>query len=81
MDWYTIVTDGGATNPTPARGPWKSYEDADAAILAFRERHGHLAGTYLAATNARIVGPYRTRRAALEADISTATPARDPREA
>ena len=72
MGWYTIVQAGG--DPRPAKGPFKSVQEAEAAFGRFQDRHGYMAGTYLAAGSTRLVGPYRTRREALQADISTAAP-------
>lgn len=69
-DWYTIVSAGGFYNPTPARGPFRGREEAGAALERFCERYGALSGTYLAATSARIVGPFRTRAVARDMDIS-----------
>ena len=72
-EWYTILTCGGAYNPTPARGPWKTVEEAEQAVDNFRGRRGWKAGTLLATTNARIAGPFASRREALAADISDCT--------
>lgn len=69
-EWFAIVTFGGAYNPTPAKGPFRSVDEALGAVERFRQRHGANAGTYLAATSARIVGPCPTRRAAQGTDIS-----------
>jgi len=68
--WYTYVRFG--SDPMPARGPFRSIEEADAAMENFQARYGHLAGTYLASGSVRLVGPYATRAKALDADISTA---------
>ena len=68
MAWYTIVHAG--SDPQPAKGPFKSVREAEAAMGRFQDRHGYMAGTYLAAGSTRIVGPYETRREALQADIS-----------
>jgi hypothetical protein len=70
--WYTFVSFG--SDPMPARGPFRSIEEADAAMENFQARHGHLAGTWLASGSVRMVGPYPTRAKALAADISTASP-------
>jgi len=74
MAWYTIVHVG--RDPQPAKGPFQSVREAEAAIERFQERHGYMAGTYLAAGATRIVGPFQTRREALQADISTSGTAR-----
>ena len=70
MLWYTIVH--GGRDPQPAKGPFQSVEEAEAAIERFKARHGSDAGTYLAAGYTTIVGPFQTRRQAQQADISTA---------
>lgn len=56
----------------PARGPFRSIEEADVAMENFQGRYGHLAGTHLASGSVRLVGPYGSRAKALAADISTA---------
>lgn len=61
--WYTFVRFG--SDPMPAKGPFKSIEEAETAMESFRERYGHLAGTYLASGSVRLVGPYPTRAKAL----------------
>ena len=66
--WWTILTFG--SDPCPARGPFRSLADARAAVRRFRQREGALAGTWLAASSARIVGPFQTRAAAKRADVS-----------
>lgn len=68
--YYTFVRFG--SDPMPARGPFKSIEEAEEAMERFRYRHGHLAGTWVASGSVRLVGPFATRKAAREADISTA---------
>lgn len=68
--WYTYVRFG--SDPMPARGPFRSIEEADVAMENFRGRYGHLAGTYLTSGSVRLSGPYATRAKALAADISTA---------
>jgi hypothetical protein len=70
--WWTTVTFGTAylPGPTPPAGPWRSREEAEEAVARWRRRLGYRAGTYEAASNLRIVGPFRTRAAAREADIS-----------
>ena len=70
--WYTIASFG--SDPAPAQGPFRSAEEADAAVERFRARHGHLAGTWLAAGSVRILGPFKTRREAQNADISDNAP-------
>jgi len=70
--WYAIVHCGGGRSPTPAKGPFKSKTEAEDALRRFRERHGHRAGTYLAATSSRIVGPFRSRTSAKNVDIGDA---------
>jgi hypothetical protein len=67
-EWWTWVHFG--SDPSPARGPFKSLAEAEEAGNRFSQRYGSLAGTYCAAGSHRIVGPYRTRREALAADIS-----------
>jgi hypothetical protein len=69
MAWYTIVHAG--SDPQPAKGPFKSVREAEAAIGRFQDRHGSMTGTYLAAGSTRLVGPFQTKREALQADIST----------
>jgi hypothetical protein len=66
--WYTFVSWG--SDPTPARGPFRSIEDADAAMDRFILRHGYKAGTWLKSGNVAMAGPYPTRLKALAADIS-----------
>lgn len=68
MEWYTIVSCG--VNPSPARGPFKALQDARDAVNRFNERYGSEAGTFLAAGSVRIVGPFKSRNDAKEADIS-----------
>ena len=68
--WFTYVRFG--SDPMPARGPFRSIEEADTAMENFQGRYGHLAGTYLASGSVRLVGPFATRAKALNADISTA---------
>lgn len=75
-EWYTIVGFGSSL-PMPARGPHRSYEDALSALGRFHDRHGYMAQTYLSASSVRVVGPYRTRREAQDADISDAPVAKD----
>ncbi len=69
-NWYTFVRFG--SDPMPARGPFKSVEEADEAMEAFRFRYGHLAASYLASGSVRMVGPFPSRAKARNADISTA---------
>ena len=70
MKWFTYVKFGSA--PGPAVGPFNSIADAESAMDRFLARHGYLAGTYLASGSIRLVGPFATRKAARNADISTA---------
>lgn len=65
--WFAWVTCGG--DPAPARGPFRSIEEAEEALARFRERHGYLAGTYEAAGSLRLQA-YPTREKARGADIS-----------
>jgi len=65
--WYTYV--GAGSDPKPSRGPHSTRRDADAAMERFRERHGALADTYLAAGSVILIA-CPSRRAAREADIS-----------
>jgi hypothetical protein len=67
-DWYTIVSFGGGSQP---RGPWHSEDAAHEAMDRWYRRRGHYAGTEVAAHSIRVVGPFCTRRAAQETDIST----------
>lgn len=74
--YYTFVCFG--SGPMPARGPFRSLEEADEAMARFQSRHGYVAGTYLASGSVRLVGPYPTRAKALVADIGTARTAQRP---
>lgn len=65
--WYTWLHFG--SSPAPARGPFRSQEEAMAALDRFRDRHGDRAGTYEAAGTVRMYA-YRTRAQARNADIS-----------
>ena len=67
--FFAIVSFGGATIPTPKKGPYLSMQAVEKVLENFREKHGHLAGTYLAATSCRIY-EYSERRFAIDADIS-----------
>ncbi len=67
--WYTFVVWG--SGPAPARGPHPSEEAALEALRRFNRRHGADAGTYAAAGSVRLAGPFKTRREAKEADVST----------
>ena len=69
-EWYTTVRFGSGPYPMPPRGPWKSLDEAHAAMDRWRARVGSLAGTIIAAHHIEIVGPYKSRRAARAADIS-----------
>ena len=72
--WYTTVSSGGglvtAYRCDWPRGPWRSKEEATAALNRWRERKGALAGTIEAAHNVQIVGPFPTREIARSVDIS-----------
>jgi len=74
--WYTVVSSGGAmatAYPTDwPRGPWKSEAEAEAALDRWVERRDLDSewGTIQAAHNIRVVGPFRTRAIARQADIS-----------
>lgn len=70
--WYTTVSFGTLfyEGPHIPHGPWKSLDEAQAALKRWSDRSGWLAGTYLNAHNIRIAGPYRTREEARNADIS-----------
>ena len=74
--WYTILTYGGRGVAECGRsipsGPWRSREDTLAAFHGWYERAGQHAGTVCAAPAVRLAGPYSTRRAARDADISSA---------
>lgn len=70
--WYTTVSFGSGPYAMPPRGPWRSIAEAEDAIERWEDRVAHLAGTIRAAHSVRLVGPYRTRHAARQADISTA---------
>jgi hypothetical protein len=67
--YFAIVSFGGGNTPTPKKGPYPSFDAAQKAVKDFREKHGHLAGTYLAATSCRIY-EYVDRKSAFDADIS-----------
>ena len=66
--WYAYVSWG--SDPTPARGPFRSAEEANAAMERFHCRHGHMSDTWLESGSVRLAGPFATRKAAREADIS-----------
>lgn len=72
--WWTTVSSGGAMvaayRTDWPRGPWRSEEEARAALDRWRQRIGANAGTIEAAHNLRIVGPFRTREIARTVDIS-----------
>ena len=74
MTWYAWVRFGG--NPSPAKGPFKTVEEAKAALERFRERYGALAGTYEAAGSIRL-NEYPTRAKARDGDISDNVPSID----
>jgi len=65
-DWYAWVRFGG--NPSPAKGPFKTVEEARKALERFRGRYGALAGTY--ERSGRItLKIYVSRESARNADI------------
>lgn len=68
-EWYAVV--GFGSGPMPQKGPWRSVDTARGAIQRFRERYGWEAGTHLAAGSVRIVGPYDSRQAALNAGVDS----------
>ena len=68
MSWYKILTAG--QHYDGPRGPFRSRDDAETALSAWRERKGCLAGTIEAASSLRIAGPYPSRTIARNADIS-----------
>jgi hypothetical protein len=65
--WFTWATCGGG--PAPARGPFRSIEEALDALQRFREKHGAMAGTYERAGSLRLKA-YPTRGKARKGDIS-----------
>ena len=65
-DWFTVVTFGSGR---PIVGPWHGAEAAEAAMDRWAGREGASAGSFVAAHNMRIVGPFCTRAQAREADI------------
>lgn len=65
-EWWTTVAFGG--NPAPV-GPWKSRDEALAAISRWKQRMEHRAGSLVAAHNIRLHA-YSTRAEALAADIN-----------
>ena len=67
MKWYAWVSFGA--NPSPAKGPFKTVDEAKVALERFRERYGALAGTYEEVGSVRL-NEYPARAAAREADIS-----------
>ena len=74
MTWYAWVRFGG--NPSPAKGPFKTVEEAKEALSRFRERYGSRAGTYENAGCIRL-NVYPTRAAARDGDISDNVPSID----
>ena len=75
MAWYTIVHP--RNEPGPAKGPFRRVYEAEDAMERFAARYGPTtAARYLA--KAQIVGPFRTRREAQQADISTSNPTSNP---
>lgn len=69
--WWTTVATNGAFAPTPPLGPWRTREEGVEAWQHWEARMGSRAGSYIDMTSARIVGPFRTRIDAFDADIST----------
>lgn len=67
-DWFTVVSFGG--NSGAPSGPWHGEEAAREALGRWQDRMGSEAGTAIAAHSIRIVGPFCTRSAAQDADIS-----------
>lgn len=67
-EWWTTVS-FGALYDGPS-GPWKSEEAAAGAMSHWRDRKGADAGSIEAASSLRVVGPFRSRAIARQADIS-----------
>lgn len=65
-EYWTTVGFGG--NPAPV-GPWRSRDEALAAVGRWKRRMEHRAGSLVAAHNIRLHS-YSTRAAALDADIN-----------
>lgn len=75
-EWFAIVDFGYGACPSAPRGPWRFANEAFAALDRHVDRLDSEGGSYLAATNARVVGPYASRAAARDADIATGSPCR-----
>ena len=71
MKWRAWVRFG--SNPSPAKGPFKTIEEARGALERFREKYGAEAGTYERAGSIRL-NEYPTRAAARGGDISDNVP-------
>jgi hypothetical protein len=69
--WYTWVKWG--SDPAPARGPFRSIDEAASALFVFWDRHGHLASLWLESGNVALAGPFPSRVIALRADASDDT--------
>lgn len=65
-EYWTTVGFGG--NPAPV-GPWRSRDEALAAVGRWKQRMEHRAGSLVAAHTIRLHS-YSTRAAALDADIN-----------
>ena len=69
--WFSILRWGHCNAyPMPPRGPYRGRREALEALGRWRERAGSLAGTIEAAHSVRLAGPFATRAAARNADIS-----------
>lgn len=66
--WWSILTFGSLYDGP--HGPWKGREDAEEALGMWRERKGSEALTIENASALRIAGPFDSRDAARNADIS-----------
>lgn len=64
--WWTIVYFGGWQGRRPPRGAYRSPGEARAAL----SRYVDACGEAVNVTDARVVGPFRSRRLAERADIS-----------
>lgn len=71
-EWYAIFFSGWMRGP--ARGPFHTIQEADAAFTRWYDRQPQRthdnANARATVGEARIVGPYRTRREALKCDIN-----------
>lgn len=67
MTWYGLVFHGGAASqtPRPAKGPFKSEKEAEAAIQRFKAKYTHMAGEYLT-VSCPVLYKYETRKDARE---------------